>query len=766
MYLNNRAAIRKAVLVALAATLAFYTFTTLATAGTTGIVSGVVKDEVKGTPVSGVNIVVKGANLTTVTDEKGYYAITNVPPGTYQVTADIVGYTNAVKTGVVVMMDSTAGADFAMAEAVTQEKTANVTASRSLVHPDIPSTLYVVTNKQEEETKGQPNTLYQVPGLVLTQPGVVADADGVPHVRGGRAQEIAYLLEGIPITEPTTNSFGTNLVTIGLSKMQVYTGGFRAEYGNAISGVFNEIKKTGREIEGSDAEVIAGTQNFRGIRVENGSSEGPVDYYVGAYLWRTDYERAFVEQGDLADGLGKFVYRAGENDKITLLWNQGSGRVQMPTEHTMGINGPVDLAHDQGHQGYNIYSLTWSRNFSPTSFLTVRPYVYKSRAIFDGLSDPAIGGNGFWSKTTSAQTGLQVDYTNQASAKHLFKVGASSIAGNNSYHGFIPEEFFGVYFGFGDYDYTSDVNTLLLSAYAQDQIKLNDKWMLDIGARTESMKYNKKVSPDSKQTAFTPRVGLTFSPSKTNVWRLSAGRYAMFSPSSFFDRVYTDPAWEDYRTPNPTLLPEKATSIDLGFEHQFSDTMVGRITPFHREYKDLLQSAPVLVGGVPVGPNEFVSGGNGKANGVELYLSKKFGTHSSAWLSYTWMRARANASGPVDFDPDTYTYVDWDQRHTLTAVYTYDKGLWAHNLWLQYGSGLPWSTMDAYPVANTERMGSNTTVNYGLERKFSKNKIGDGIRMDVFNLFNVGTVVHRDLFGDPDSYIPPRFVNFSVYKKF
>ena len=54
-------------------------------AGTTGIISGVVRNAEDGSVLSGANVIVVGTKLTTVTDANGYFVITNVPPGEYEV---------------------------------------------------------------------------------------------------------------------------------------------------------------------------------------------------------------------------------------------------------------------------------------------------------------------------------------------------------------------------------------------------------------------------------------------------------------------------------------------------------------------------------------------------------------------------------------------------------------------------------------------------------------------------------------------------------
>ena len=101
-------------------------------AGTTGIVSGTVRSD-DGKPLSGANVIITGTKFTTVTDANGYYAITNVPPGDYEVRAEMVGYANATANPVSVTMDSTADVKFEMKQEAIKETTAVVTRPRPMI---------------------------------------------------------------------------------------------------------------------------------------------------------------------------------------------------------------------------------------------------------------------------------------------------------------------------------------------------------------------------------------------------------------------------------------------------------------------------------------------------------------------------------------------------------------------------------------------------------------------------------------------------------
>lgn len=184
-------------------------------AGTTGIVAGTVTDADTGAKLAGVNVVIEGTSLTTVTDKDGYFAITNVAPGFYRITASLVGYGDVQVTGISVVMDVVTKVGVQLTAGVVEEEQVVVADTRPMINPDVTPTMYIVDQSHSEAIKGQPNMLYSAPGLVETQPGIVADEYSVPHIRGGRADQIGWTIDGIPIFDPVTNGFGTNLITVG-----------------------------------------------------------------------------------------------------------------------------------------------------------------------------------------------------------------------------------------------------------------------------------------------------------------------------------------------------------------------------------------------------------------------------------------------------------------------------------------------------------------------------------------------------------------------
>ena len=219
----------------------------------TGVVSGTVTDEETGEALTGANVSVTGTDLRTVTDARGRFVITNVPPGGYTVSLSLVGYTEAQVTEVAVVQGQVSQLTVALEPTVVEVPGAEavIKAARVALRRDVTASVYAITAADEQLTLSQPNDRYQFPGLVFAQPGVVPDNTFYPHIRGARSNQVGYFLDGIPITEPNANVFATNIVSIGLDRLELFTGGYPAEYGGFTGGIINQVVKRGTRSAGA-----------------------------------------------------------------------------------------------------------------------------------------------------------------------------------------------------------------------------------------------------------------------------------------------------------------------------------------------------------------------------------------------------------------------------------------------------------------------------------------------------------------------------------
>ena len=239
--------------VAAAATLALSLAIGMARGGTTGKLTGIVRDAKK-QPLTSVNVALPEARLGAVTDAEGRYSIYNVPAGTYTLRISLIGYATTTLTGVAIPADRTTAMDVALQESAVQLQEVVVSARRPVIELGLTSNIATVTRAEIATLPVQ-----QLEDIVNLQAGVV---DG--HIRGGRKDEVQYQVDGLTVNNPYDNASSVRLDRSVLEEVQVISGTFDAEYGNAMSGVVNAVLRRGSERFQWSGEVTGGDFVFPG----------------------------------------------------------------------------------------------------------------------------------------------------------------------------------------------------------------------------------------------------------------------------------------------------------------------------------------------------------------------------------------------------------------------------------------------------------------------------------------------------------------------
>ncbi|MCK4577594.1 MAG: TonB-dependent receptor [Candidatus Marinimicrobia bacterium] len=215
---------------------------TIAIAGVTGKIAGVVQDEQTGEPLAGVNVFIESLSIGAATGADGHYVILNVPAGHYAVRASIIGYTSMIVEDVAASIDRTTTINiYLTTEVLEAGSTVTVTADRPLLRKDEFASRHLVT---AEDIDIQPIDSFM--DLARNQAGVVGS-----HFRGGRSGEVLVLIDGIAIRDNAgeysgdVGGFTALIPEYGIQEMEVSLGGFGAEYGNVQSGILNLAMKEG-----------------------------------------------------------------------------------------------------------------------------------------------------------------------------------------------------------------------------------------------------------------------------------------------------------------------------------------------------------------------------------------------------------------------------------------------------------------------------------------------------------------------------------------
>jgi outer membrane receptor for ferrienterochelin and colicin len=207
-------------------------------AGQTGKISGRITDSATGDPLPGANVIIKGTVLGAAADIEGDYFILNVPPGIYSLRTSMIGYTPMVRTQVRISVDQTVRVDFTLASTVLEGEVVTVTAIQPLIQQDLTATSSTVS---AAEIADMPVESFQ--DILQLQAGVVEGANGELHMRGGRSSEIAYMVDGMSVTDPYSGQMAVDVDQGAIQEMKVISGTFNAEYGKVMSGVVEIVTK-------------------------------------------------------------------------------------------------------------------------------------------------------------------------------------------------------------------------------------------------------------------------------------------------------------------------------------------------------------------------------------------------------------------------------------------------------------------------------------------------------------------------------------------
>lgn len=445
-------------------------------AGTTGKIAGRVIDSAQ-KPVPWVQVLVPAQRLSVNTNAEGDYAILNVPPGAYEVVFRHVSYKQLTVRDVLVTADQTARCDAALVEAtVATLEEIVVTAKRPPVDLKITSSQTTVTKEEIESLPVQ-----QLDDLVNLQAGVVEG-----HFRGGRLGEVQYQVDGISVNNAFDNKSAFTLDRSLLQEVQVISGTFDAEYGQAMSGVVNAVLRQGTDKFVWSAEGYTGgfayseaersTENSFdpvGIWSLQGTASGPLpipntvilgslrrastdDYFLGV--------RRFAPT-DSSDFENKVFVGSGDGEEVPLAYNRewsGAGKLTNTSLEKSKFDYQFLFDFAEGRQKDFAYRLNpdglktqeliaichgpdWTKTFNKTSYLELnlrQNYTKFTDFAYEDVSDrrydeagPAVGDDeyelgayvqgvdfGRFYQRTNMWL-VKSTYVNQVNTRHLLKGG-------------------------------------------------------------------------------------------------------------------------------------------------------------------------------------------------------------------------------------------------------------------------------------------------------------------------------------------------------
>ena len=378
----------------------------------TGKIAGTVIEKGTDQTLPGVQVVIKNTIKGTITDADGDYILVNLKPGVYDIEFRYIGFKMITITGVEVTSGLTVELDAEMEIETFEGEEIIITAEAPLVQKDVTSTRKVAFADDLQETPGIESTsdIFRAFGgsVINDKPVTLALDNGNQlqvrdqsikdvHVRGGRGGEILFMVDGVPVTHPIYGGRSVlDLNVNDVSQVELITGAFNAEYGQAQSGVVNITTKSGAtKHEGgievrSDLENIISTATnsktytafFSGPIYNPNNSSSSVSYYVSSSATFNDtfFDNNRIREEVSLHGLNFKEHQDNSLNFITkidwqidaksrLTFNVNSNDKSWTNFDWLWTNHPDNTANY--NRLTNNYSIKFQHTFSERSFLDV-----------------------------------------------------------------------------------------------------------------------------------------------------------------------------------------------------------------------------------------------------------------------------------------------------------------------------------------------------------------------------------------------------------
>ncbi len=207
---------------------------------------------------------------TLTTNEQGRLDVRRLPYGIYELEISQPGF---ALTTASIDIHSSFPVDYTMRLLLpTVKQSLDVSAANTLIDPDQPGSVNHVGSDDIQ------NRLSSIPGrslqdLVNSQPGWLYEGNAVLHPRGSEYQT-QIVVDGIPLTDNRSPSFGPAIDADDIQSLSIYTGGIPAEYGRKMGGIV-------------EVNTLQDSQpGFHGqVELSGGSFDSAASAAQGQYVW-------------------------------------------------------------------------------------------------------------------------------------------------------------------------------------------------------------------------------------------------------------------------------------------------------------------------------------------------------------------------------------------------------------------------------------------------------------------------------------------------
>lgn len=635
-------------------------------------IRGNVYDETTGEPIIYGTVALEGTDFGTSTDFDGFFSFGNVPPGQYKVVVSYIGYASA-EYEVTVQNGSNRYERVMLVEGVNLGEV-QVSAAKEKARTEVKASVVTITPRQIKALPaigGEADIaqyLSILPGIVST-----GDQGGQLYIRGGSPVQNKILFDGLTIYN-AFHSIGLFSVfeTETVRNIDVYTGGFNADYGGRISAIVDINTREGNKKRWGGK---VGVNPFLGKVL----LEGPIKKLKGD----TGGYTSLMVTGKYSylDRTSKSLYAYVDSSGLPYNFNDFYGKLSMVAENGSKLN-LFGFNFDDGASFDGLANLNWNTVGGGANFKLIPS---NSAFIIGGL----VGFTKYDISLAEAdgrpRSSAITDFTGQLNFSYFGKnnelnygVQLNSIATNFEFVNLFDQEF-----------KQEDFNTEI-SAYVKYRHKFG-KLIIEPGLRMQFYASQNAFSPE-------PRLGVKFNATDNLRFKAAGGIYSQNLISSVNERDVVNIfvgflAGPDERVIDPETGLETETRLQtstqgvFGVEVDLTKKIELNVEGYYKDFTQLININRNKLEATD--PNYFKE--TGAAYGID-FLLKYNSKHMYLWGGYSY--------GFVNRDDGEQVYPTiFDRRHNINTLATYNTlgdNPWEVSLRWNFGTGFPFTLTEGF----------------------------------------------------------------------
>jgi hypothetical protein len=600
----------------------------------TQTVRGTVIDKISKTPLPGASVVVTGTNpmLGTTTDGDGNFKILKVPVGTHTLKVTFIGYLDLTLPNIVVNSGKEVILNIPLEENVVQMQAIVIEDKVDKNKPLNDMAVVSARTFSVEETRKYAAAVNDPARMVASYAGVVQTSDGNNSIsiRGNSPNGLIWRMEGVDIPNPNhfanvaTSGGGISILSTQLlTNSDFLTGAFPAEYGNALSGVFDLNLRKGNN-EKHEYTVQAG---FLGIDL---AAEGPFSRnYNGSYLINYRYSTLSILSGlglNVGDGITNFQDLSYNFHFPTKRLGNFSlfGFGGLSSDNFSAKKDSSEWQTSDDRYNNNFFSNTGATGLKHSLTLSANTYL-QSAAVISGNQQGDIDER--LDQHYAAQLQYKENHINE-------KMTISSVLNHkfNSRNSLRSGMYFNEYFfrlqqkslnhetNIMEQQLNTFGNVSTLQLFSQWNYRVTEKLTLNSGLHFLMM-------ADNHTSSLEPRMSAKYAVNQRQSISFGYGMHSQMQPVGIYEAEKVQPDGT-YIKPNKNLKFNKAQHFVLGYDRSVSEHLRLKVETYYQQLYHIPvkndPTSPLAVSNNEAGyvTDQLVNKGVGRNYGAELTVEQ------------------------------------------------------------------------------------------------------------------------------------------------